>query len=212
MTRSATLLLAALSLAACRNIEGGPEVSETRTLDTFTRVRIEDGIPAKLSPGKSEVTLNAPEKVIANMELEVKSGTLVVRMKPNVTVTSFDSTEVLITTTGLVSVEASGGSKVEVTGIEASPFRASASGGSKLELTGTTTDARLNASGGSGVNAEKLTAEIASIEATGGSTLEVNVSKSVEGIASGGSRITVSGGGDSQNVSVSGGSLISGAN
>jgi hypothetical protein len=212
MNRLALAAIATLTLLSCRNLDGGPEVSETRSLDAFTRVRIEDGIPAKLSPGKPEVTLNTQEKVAANVETKVTSGTLVVRLKPGVIVDSFDNTELLITTTGLVAAEASGGSVVTVTGIDASPFRASASGGSQLELTGTTADARLNASGGSGVNAEKLTAEIASIEATGGSTLQVNVSKSVEGIASGGSRVTISGGGDSTNVSASGGSLVSGAN
>jgi hypothetical protein len=212
MNRLALAALAALSIFSCRNVDGGPDVSETRALDAFTRVRIEDGIPAKLSPGKPQVILNTQEKVAANLETKVVSGTLIVSMKPNVIVDSFDFTEVLITTEGLVSAEASGGSTVTVTGIDASPFRASASGGSQIELTGTTGDARLNASGGSGVNAEKLIAEVASIEATGGSTLQVNVSKSVEGIASGGSRVTISGTGDSTNVSASGGSLVSGAN
>ncbi|MDP2276089.1 MAG: DUF2807 domain-containing protein [Archangium sp.] len=212
MTRSATLLVAALSLVACRNIEGGPEVSETRSLDAFTRVRIEDGIPATISPGKSEATVNAPEKVVANLETVVKSGTLIVRMKPNVSVTSFDGTEVVITTEGLLAVEASGGSPVTVSGVTESPFRATASGGSQLSVTGTTADARLNASGGSGIAAEKLTAELVSVEATGGSTIELTATKSVEGIASGGSRVTISGGGDSTNVSASGGSLVSGRN
>ncbi len=212
MNRLAIAAFATLALFSCRNVDGGPEVSETRSVDAFTRVRIEDGIPAKLSVGKPAVTLNTQEKVAANLETKVVSGTLIVSMKPNVIVDSFDFTEVLISTTGLVSAEASGGSTVTVTGIDASPFRASASGGSQLELSGTTGDARLNASGGSGVNAEKLLAEVASIEATGGSTLQVNVSKSVEGIASGGSRVTISGTGDSTNVSASGGSLVSGSN
>ncbi len=211
MTRSATALFAVLSLAACRNIEGGPEVSETRSLDAFTRVRIEDGIPATISPGKPEATVNAPEKVVANLETEVRSGTLIVRLKPHVVVTPFDGTEVIITTQGLVAAEATGGSKVTVSGVDASPFRATASGGSQLEVSGKTDDARLNASGGSGITADKLAATIASIEATGGSTIEVNASDSVEGTASGGSRVTVSGGGNTVNVSVSGGSLISGA-
>jgi hypothetical protein len=42
MTRSIAIL-AALSLLGCRQIDGGPELSETRTLEGFTRVRLEDG-------------------------------------------------------------------------------------------------------------------------------------------------------------------------
>lgn len=212
MTRTATLLVAALCLVACRNIEGGPEVSETRSLDAFTRVRIEDGIPATISPGKSEVTINAPQKVVAHLETIVKSGTLWVRLKPNVSVTSYDGTQVVITTAGLLAVEVSGGAPVTVSGVTQSPFRATSSGGSQLSVLGITADARLNASGGSGINAEKLIAELVSVEATGGSTIELTATKSVEGIASGGSRVTIGGGGDSTNVSASGGSLISGRN
>lgn len=212
MTRSATALVAALSLFACRNLDGGPEVSEERSLEAFTRVRIEDGIPATISQGEPRAVVTSPQNVANNLETVVKSGTLIVRLKPNVTVTSFASTEVAITTEGLVSAEATGGSTLTVTGATQSPLRLTASGGSQLEVTGTTADARLNASGGSGINAEKLTAELASIEATGGSTIEVNASKSVEGSASGGSRVIVSGGGDATNVSASGGSVVSGAN
>ena len=112
MTRS-IVILAALLLAGCRQLEGGPEVSEGRTLEPFTRVRIEDGIPARLSPGAPQVTLNAPEKVVENLETIVLSGTLIVRLKHNVIVTDSQgaqSTQSLplviqgalsITTTGL---------------------------------------------------------------------------------------------------------------
>ena len=76
MTRSAIALFAAVSLCACHQIEGGPELSETRTVAAFTRVAIEDGLTATLSPGAAQVTLNAPEKVVANLVTEVKSGVL----------------------------------------------------------------------------------------------------------------------------------------
>ena len=209
MTRSAFAALAVLSLASCRNIEGGPEVSETRSLQAFTRVRIESTIPARLGPGKPQVTLNTQEKVAANLLTEVKSGVLIVRLKPNVIVSSFDGTEVLITGESVVAVEVIGASKLTVTGIEVGPFRATASGASEIELLGATSDARLNASGASTIDADQLQAEVASVEATGASTIDVNVSKSVEGIASGASRVIVTGKGDAANVSASGGSLVS---
>ncbi|MDP1826359.1 MAG: DUF2807 domain-containing protein [Archangium sp.] len=211
MTRS-IFLLAAMSLFGCRQIDGGPELSETRTLDAFTRVRIEDGLTAKLSPGTPQATINAPEKVVANLETVVKSGTLIVRLKPNVIVTDLDSTEVLITGEAVVAAETTGGSHLTATEVDISPFRATASGGSHLEVSGRTADARLNASGGSGIDATKLLAEVASVEATGGSTIDVSASKSVEGTASGGSHVTVTGGADATAVSSSGGSSVNAAN
>ena len=211
MTRSAIALFAAVSLCACHQIEGGPELSETRTVAAFTRVAIEDGLTATLSPGAAQVTLNAPEKVVANLVTEVKSGVLVVRLKPNVIVTSLDSTEIVITGEGLQSAEASGASKLTVTGVTASPFRATASGASTLIVSGTTTDARLNASGASTLTAAELLAESASVEATGASTLSLSASKSVEGIASGASHVVIGGTTTDVYISATGGSVVTDA-
>lgn len=205
-------MLSALFLFGCHSVEGGPEVSEARTVEAFTRLRIEDGIPATLSPGSPQATVNAPQKVVEKLETVVKSGTLIVRLKPGVLVTSLEGTEVVITGQGVVAVEATGASKLTVSGVDASPFRATASGASQVIVSGHTADARLNASGASTVAAAQLTAEIASVEATGASTIEVNASKSVEGTASGASHVTVWGGAASTNVSTSGGSSVNATN
>ena len=211
MTRSIAVL-AALSLFGCRSIEGGPEVSESRTLDAFTHVRIEDGIPAKLGPGAPQVTINAPQKVVANLTTVVKNGTLIVTLKPNVIVTSMEGTELLITGAGVVAVEATGASALDVSGIDVSAFRGTASGASQLTLRGSTTDLRLNASGASTLSAGKLATQTATADASGASTIEVNASKSIEGSASGASKITVSGGADASHVSATGSSFVSTSN
>ena len=112
----------------------------------------------------------------------------------------------------MVAVEATGASKLTVTGVDASPFRGTASGASQLTLSGKSADARLNASGASTIDADQLVAEIASVEATGASILHVNASKTIEGTASGASHVVVTGGAEFTNVSATGGSLVSGAN
>lgn len=212
MTRSFLPVLAVLSLCGCFNlVDGGPELSETRSLDGFTRVRVEGGLPVTVRPGPPSVVITAPQKVVENLQTVVKSGQLTVRLKPGVTATSFASTEIIVTTPSLTSVEASGGSHLTASGVEASPFRATASGGSEVRLSGSTADARLNASGGSRVDASALSAAIASVDASGGSTIEVNVSQTLEGTASGGSRVLVSGSGDVSAVSTSGGGSVSNA-
>jgi hypothetical protein len=197
---------ATLSLFACHNIDGGPDLSETRSLEPFTRVRIEGGLTATLTPGSPQATVNAPQKVVENLQTVVLNGTLIVRLKPGVIVTSLESTEVLITGQAVAAVEATGASQLTVSGVDASPFRASASGASQLTVSGKTADARLSASGASTVSAAELIAEVARVDASGASTIQVSASKSVEGSASGASQVTVSGGADAANVSTSGGS------
>lgn len=211
MTRSALALLAAFSLSACHQIEGGPELSETRTLSAFTRVRIEDGLTATFSPGTSQVAISAPEKVVANLVTEVQSGVLVVRLKPNVIVTSLDTTEIVITGDALQAAEATGASKLTVTGVTASPFRATASGGSDLIVSGTTADARLNASGASTLTASDLLAQSVSVEATGASTVSLNASKSVDGVASGASHVVIGGAATDVYISATGASSVTDA-
>ena len=44
MIRSALLVVSAVSLLGCHVLDGGPEVSETRTVEAFTRLRVDDGI------------------------------------------------------------------------------------------------------------------------------------------------------------------------
>lgn len=211
MTRHALLAgLAAFSLFGCFNVlDGGPEVSETRSLEAFTRVRIDDGIPATFSPGAPSATLNTQQKVLENLETRVKDGQLIVQLKPGISVSSFAWTEVVITGEGVTALETTGGSKLTATGLDAQPLRLAASGGSQLTVSGKSADARLNASGASKISAFELAAEAVSVEASGGSTVELNASKSVEGTASGGSRVVVEGAGDATAISTTGGSSVS---
>ncbi|MFZ5442971.1 MAG: GIN domain-containing protein [Myxococcota bacterium] len=211
MTRHALLAgLVALTLSGCFSfLDGGPEVSETRSLEPFTRVRIDDGIPAKFSPGAPSVTINTQQKVLDNLETTVKDGQLLVQLKVGVTVSSFSWTDVVITGEGVTSLEVTGGSRLEASGLDTQPLRLNASGGSQLSVSGRSADARFNASGASKISAFELAATAVSVEASGGSTLEVNASQSVEGTASGGSRVVVEGAADTTAISTSGGSTVS---
>ncbi len=210
MMRTALALLSAVSLFACNVIDGGPEASEARTVEPFTRLRVDDGLTATLSPGAPLVTINAPQKVLENVQAVVKDGLLVVRLKPGVIVNTLEgTTEIVITGQGVVALEATGASKITATGVEGSPFRVSASGASKVTVSGTTADARLSASGASTIAADQLVAEVASVDASGASTIVLNASKTIDGTASGASHVTVNGAADFANVSTSGGSSVS---
>ena len=75
--------------------------------------------PVKFSPGAPQVTINAPQNVVSNLTTAVKNGTLIVALKPNVIVTSMEGTEVLIMGAGVVAVEATGASTLDVSVIGA---------------------------------------------------------------------------------------------
>jgi hypothetical protein len=212
MNRIALVVVSALSLSGCfNNVEGGPEVSKTRSLERFSRLRVESGLPVKFSPGAARVSITAPQKVEENLQTVVSNDTLVVRMKPGVFVDSFESTEVVVSGEGVANFNAVAGSSLSATGLSASQYVVEASGGSAVSLEGTSVDLHLEASGGSHLAAAKLGADFVSLDASGGSTLEVRATKAVGGTASSGSTVLVSGPGDFSTVYATGGSSVGAA-
>ena len=83
MTR---LLPALLLLSGCyHSVDAGPEVSDTRSLNSFSKLRVQDGLTVHFAPGAvNEVEIATQQKVLENLLTEVKDGTLTVRLKPGV--------------------------------------------------------------------------------------------------------------------------------
>lgn len=209
MSRLALVLLPALSLFGCyHHVDGGPEVSKTRTLEPFSRVRLETGVPVKFSPGPNQVTINAQQKVEENLQAIVTNDTLVVRLKPGVSVDSFDGTEVLLSAEGVTTFVVRQGSKLEATGLTAPQLFVELTDGSEASLAGVTTDLDVEAKSGSRLDASKLVSELVSLEASGGAALDVHATRSVGGHAWTGSAVRVFGGGDFSAVSATGGSSV----
>ncbi|MFO0600773.1 MAG: DUF2807 domain-containing protein [Myxococcaceae bacterium] len=208
-------LLLALSCVAlvvstgCYNlIDGGPEASETRSVDSFDSLRVDDGLRVKFIKGSPQVTIDAPQKVFQYLDTTVKSGRLVVSLRNGVAVTSQDTISITVSGDGVSTFEATGASHITADELSASPLRITASGASLVTLSGSSADFRVSASGGSTISAAKVVAEDVSVELSGGSTAEVQATKSITGSASGGSKVTVTGGADGSRVSVSGGSTV----
>jgi hypothetical protein len=105
-------------------------------------------------------------------------------------------------------VVATGGSQVELTGFSSSLVTLEASGGSIVTLSGSTSEARLTAGGGSKVTTRDLTAAKVTVELSGGSEARVTASSEVTGNASGGSALFVSGNPGAVSVTTSGGSTV----
>lgn len=210
MSRFAFVVLSSLSLLGCWNeIDGGAEISKERTLESFSKVRVESGLTVKIAPGSPSATITAPEKVEEHLQTLRIEGTLVVRIRPGVRVTNLESTEVVIRGENLEQVEAIKGSEVNFEGVTATTFRALAAGGSRVVVTGATPDLRVEASGGSTIIATGVNAESVSIAVAGGSTVEVNSTRAVGGVATGGSTVRVSGPGDFSTIYATDGSTVS---
>jgi hypothetical protein len=184
--RMKRILPALLLLSGCwHNVDGGPEVSDTRSLDSFSKVRVENGITVHFSPGEmNQVEISTQQKVLENLQTNVNGGTLTVRIKPGVKVSSLEWTDVNITGVAVSELNASGGSSIVAANLK--------------------DDVTLAASGGSIV---KATAQNVYLDASGGSEVELTAS-TVTGEASGGSSISVSAGADLTGLILSGGSEV----
>lgn len=211
MNRSlpAALVAAFFILSGCwHQVDGGPEASETRSLDAYSHVRLEGGLTAHFKPGEPSVTIDSQQKVIENLDTVVRQGVLVVRVKPGVKVSSLEWTTINITGSDVTRLEASGGSTLNATALAGRELAIEASGGSHVDAAGAVTSLDIDASGGSTVNAHAAS-EAVKVDASGGSVVELTATGSVRGEASGGSRVRVAGGGDLSNVESSGGSVVS---
>ena len=198
----------ALSTGCWNYVDGGPEASETRSLEGFDSLRVDDGLKVTLSKGAPSVTIDAPQRVLEVLETKVEKGRLTVGLRPAVRVTTADTIVISVSGEGVTVAEANGGSRIDAAELSGSPLRLTASGGSTVVAGGSSEDLRLSASGGSTVDVTKLTTTEASVDASGGSTVLVHATGNVVGTASGGSQVTVTGGGDTSKLSVSGGSTV----
>jgi hypothetical protein len=200
---------AAVFASGCYNlIDGGPQVSETRSVEGFDALRVDDGLRVTWVKGAPQVTVDGPERALEYLDTKVKSGRLTVEIRSGVKFTTFDTIVITASSESIDTFEANGGSRIVAKELTANPLRVTASGGSDVEVTGASADLRVNASGGSVVTADQFAADDVSVDASGGSSVKVQALKTLTGTASGGSTVTVTGGGDVSRFSTSGGASL----
>lgn len=205
---AAASLATVFSTGCYHLIDGGPQVSDTRTVEGFDALRVDDGFKVTWVKGPPQVTVDAPERAHEYLETTVKNGRLTIELRNGVKVTSFDTIVITASSESIDTFEANGGSRIVANDLTANPLRVTATGGSDIEVTGASADLRVNASGGSVVTAAQFIADDVSVDASGGSTVTIQALKTVVGTASGGSTVTVTGGADVSKFSTSGGSTL----
>lgn len=218
------------ALTACGvEVGSGRRITEARPIDAaFTRVSIHSGIRAQVGLGPAAVSVTADENLLSLIETFVDGETLVVRVRPNMAVSSALGLEAAVVTPALQGLEASGGSQVgasaapslefpanasggsEVTidGIDCTQLSLDASGGSRFTVTGAAIAVRAVASGGSRIEADSVPAERVVLDGSGGSTLFLRASHSAVGSLSGASQATIAGNPATRQIDTSGGSGV----
>jgi hypothetical protein len=138
MNRSALLLpigIALVTLTGCAVGDDGPRVSQTRDVDTFTRIDNRDSADVRLHVGERQrVRVRAGNKVIDDVGTEVRDGTLLVTFDHSGF--GFDDVVVEAWVPKLDGVTASGSGDIDATGIDADAFEVRSDGSADVALHG----------------------------------------------------------------------------
>ncbi len=229
------LVLGAL-LAACtvpipmiNSLRGsGNTVTETYDFSDFDKVVISHAFEADITAADSyRVEVTVDDNLVEHLRVEQEGDTVTIGFAPNLVVTN-TTQEVRITLPRLVDLEASGASRVDVSGfktsddvrvnvsgastargdMETGDLNADVSGASTLALEGSGKNLRVNASGASTADLDNFAVNDASVEASGASRANVNVSGTLDANASGASSIRYSGDPKLGNIDESGASSV----
>ncbi len=225
----AAVSVAVLSACGPIVIGSGRIAERERTVGAWRVLQVEDAIRTTFVQGPPSVTVTTDDNVLSEVETIVEGDVLIVRLRPGAMInTQYGISATLrgdrlegvrasgaSTVTGAATptadfrIDVSGASRATITELDAASVAAAASGASTLVLSGRAGTLSANASGAAVLDAQAMPAVSAEIDGSGGSTLTLNVSQSVRGHLSGGSKLVLHGGGANQ-VATSGGASVVG--
>ncbi|RAV99602.1 head GIN domain-containing protein [Pseudochryseolinea flava] len=208
--------------------------TQTRTLGSFSGVKVSEGIDVYLKKGdkesaRVEVTGTKPENVITEisgsyLKVEMKDGTHGMRAKLSVKVyVTYVTIDKLSASSGgnifadaviksrNLDLHASSGGSIEIS-VDATTVSAGASSAGQIDLQGHTTELQADASSGGQVNAYDLEAESVEAEASSGGSLKVNAKESIDAQASSGGTIRYHGNPSKQMTNSSSGGSVKKSN
>ena len=214
--------------SACSYRTGsGNIVTEKRNTGAFTGVNAAGGFNIEIKNGPAvEVTVEADDNIIKDIETEVSGGQLRIRVKANnlsdahlkvfITAPEINKINVsagadIIVKDGLksaeeISLNASSGSKI-TTAVDAPGISADASSAGDILVSGRTKTFTVESSSGSSVKAFQLLSENTVATASSGASADVHASVSLQANASSGGNIKYKGGGTTKINQSSGGSV-----
>lgn len=207
MLRPALLALSAALLVA-------PALAETETygLSGFDEIDVSAGIAVNFSVAETysvvaEFERGGPDDV----RVEVDGDTLEIgRRNRNGWNWGGDRLRVTFTVTApaLTEIDASSGSTVTATGVDAEDFLIDASSGTSVRVDGRCGEVTIDASSGASVSAAKLRCERAEIDASSGAAISAYASEEASVDASSGASIRIDGGPAARTVDRSSGASV----
>jgi Putative auto-transporter adhesin, head GIN domain len=206
--------------------------SEERQVSSFDTVHIASGLHATITLGSQKpVLLEGDDESLAEIEAVVEHGELRVGYRQHdghghwhhgertvhvtiqtaqlraLTASGGSDVTAALSRSDETEIEASGGSVLHLTGVDAGRLTIRASGGSILDVGGRGDNLDLHLSGGSHLKGHGLAVRDLRVRGSGGSVAELRATGAVSGGLSGGSEVHVRGGARGQ-LSTSGGSSL----
>ncbi|MGD9930681.1 MAG: head GIN domain-containing protein [Mangrovibacterium sp.] len=215
--RNLWLLLLFCSLSLGVNAAKEKTDTQTRSVESFSKISVSSGIDLFLTQGNSEaIVVEADPDIIDKIITRVEDGTLRIYIKdnqnwnwgwnqPRKAYVTFDDLTTLTASAGSdvysqnafklneLDIEASSGSDIKIANLTAEFVRVRTSSGSDAEVSGKTVDLVADSSSGSDLDCGNLVAEHVEVSASSGSDATVHVTGSLKARASSGADIRYKG-------------------
>jgi putative autotransporter adhesin-like protein len=171
--------LAALALAGCSIGDDGPRRTQTRDVAAFTRVESDSSVDVRLHVGEPRrLQVRAGEKVIDDVETEVRDGTLHVTFDHE----GWGGNDVVVEASvpKLEGIEASGSGDIEADGIDADAFDLSSEGSADIVLTGSARALDVDVEGSGNADLADLEARSARVKVRGSGDADVRADERLD--------------------------------
>ena len=205
---------------------------EVRKAQPFTGISVSGGVDVFISEGTEAVAVSASKPEYRDrIKAEVENGILKIwyDSKSGISFSGNKNLKAYVSYKTLKSLEASGGSDIDVDGtikeadlvlrvtggsdfkgaVNVTNLKARLSGGSDMRISGKATNIDVDASGGSDFKGYDLVAEVCKLEASGACDIEITANKEISAHATGASEIHYKGKPTIKEVKASGASSVS---
>lgn len=187
--------LAAMAASGC--VVGGASgalysESERHNYTGFEKVDVSAGVETILSQGPFDVKAEARSgDDFKNLVVEVRGNTLHVGRRSSMWGWgNGEHYRVTVSAPKYTSLEASSGSSLDASGLQAADLRISVSSGAHMEVSGSCANVNIDVSSGAHFDGENLKCETADVDASSGAHADAFAVRSAEGNASSGAHVT----------------------
>jgi hypothetical protein len=208
------LVLAALVLSGCAGIRIGDQTaivgsgkvaSEPRTVSGFTAISLEGSGDVHVAFGDQEAAVvEAEDNLLPLIETVVQGHTLVIRTRPNTTITPTKPVLIQVTMKSLEEISVPGSGNVTAPDLAGDALKVGLPGSGTITLDGTANLVDIRLSGSGSVFCDKLQAKTAAVTISGSGNVSVYASESLDATISGSGDIHYSGNPAKVNKNVTG--------